>query len=369
MNRSYLFLGLSSPLSRQTGVAFLLLIMVLVLSTTTLLMMQVSRNKQSTLRSINTLDVMNFAKDALLGYALNQAVPGTLPCPDVDGDGDSDAVSGGCSAVAAWLPFRSLGLDDLRDSSGAKLWYVVDPTYTQGLVPYNSSADSNLRANGVDSAFVLLAPNTALDGQIRAAGNISRTNYFEGLNSDADVYVYQQNISDNNNDQVLSYPLGKFWALLENSIVLPVAATALNDYYASCGAYPWVAAFGAVSLDSVVSLQQGGLPLDSAVASDGSACAANLIVPSWLRSHWGDQLQYSFCLNTQGQCLNISGDRVVSTAAVLISPGISLTGQVRPSTQLSQYFENANQLNTTQFIYRFSSNHDGSFNDVVHTVP
>ena len=38
-------------------------------------------------------------------------------------------------------------------------------------------------------------------------------------------------------------------------------------------------------------------------------------------------------------------------------------------TELSQYFENANQLTTTQFFYQLLTNHDDNFNDVLQYLP
>jgi len=225
MNKSYhLFLNRRALHSRQSGVAFLLLIVVLVLSTATLMITQISRNQQTIARSTNTVDAMRLSRDALLGYALSQSVPGVLPCPDADGDGDSDVIGSGCSAVAAWLPFRTLGLDDIRDSSGAKLWYAVDPNYTHGVAPFNSSSVSNLHANNEIAAFVLLAPNVSLDGQVRAPGSTNRGRYFEDLNGDSDPYVYRQNLSEENNDQLLSYTTKQFWTLIENSVVLSLGS-------------------------------------------------------------------------------------------------------------------------------------------------
>lgn len=335
----------------------------------TLIVAQVSRNQQTVMRSEKTTNAMRTARDALLGYAISQPIPGVLPCPDIDGDGDADATASGCSAVAAWLPFRTLGLDNLTDASGADLWYVVDPDYTGTVTPFNSSSLSNLRVNGALAAFLILAPNLTFDGQSRMAGNLNRANYFEGSNGDADPYVYQQAQSQDNNDQLLAYALTDFWALFEKSVVLPEAVNALNTYYSACAAYPWSATFNSGgALASVTGLQQGNLPLDTSLASSGS-CASTLSVPGWLRTHWGDKLQYSFCLSAQGQCLSITGDVTASATSLVIGSGVPLSGQFRPSAQLSQYFENVNQLATTQFVSRLPKNHDGSFNDVLQYLP
>ena len=49
---------------------------------------------------------------------------GDLPCPDRDDDGDADAVPGCDTAALALgrLPWKTLGLPDLRDGDGERLW-------------------------------------------------------------------------------------------------------------------------------------------------------------------------------------------------------------------------------------------------------
>src|SRR4029453_14573189 len=77
------------------------------------------------------------AKAALIGFAagVNLAAgaspPGDSPCPDRDDDGDADAVPGCDTAAFALgrLPWKTLGLPDLRDGDGERLWYVVSSSY------------------------------------------------------------------------------------------------------------------------------------------------------------------------------------------------------------------------------------------------
>jgi len=341
----------------------------LVLTSTVLVLGQVSRNQHIIGREANTTAQLQSARDALLGYALSQQPPGVLPCPDTDGDGDADSTGGACDAVAALLPFRTLGLDRLMDASGTSLWYAVDPIYAVGSAPFNSSRLSNLNVNDTPVAFVLMAPGETLNGQVRPSGNLTPSNFFEGASGDTDTYRYEQQASDDNNDRLLPYFSGAYWALIENSVVLPTAVATLVNYASVCGAYPWAATFNSASLESVNSLQQGGLPVDSSTASNASVCSANLVLPSWFHDHWAAIIQYSMCQNAQGQCLLVTGDESASTAAIVIAPGIAIAGQSRPSSLLSQYFENVNQLTINQFLYRSIKNHDGSVNDVLHYLP
>jgi len=353
----------------QSGVAFLLFITVMVLTGTLLVVGKLPLNQEQYERQTSNYKHLQTAQDALLGYALSQATPGVLPCPDVNGDGDGDNVSGGCSQLKGWLPFRTLGLDDLRDTTGAKLWYVIDPEYTVGAVPFNSSSVSLLSQNGQSLAFAVLAANAALTNQVRTTTFSDASNYLEGVNSDTDPFTVAYRRDSEHNDQLLAYSSAEFWALIENSVVIPAASAALNQYFTDCGAYPWAANFSEMPLNSVVGSQQGSLPSASSLASDGSGCASVLSLPTWLEDHWALSIQYQFCLNTQGQCLSINGDETSFATAALVAPGAALVGQDRSGITLDNFFENENSSTSTIIEIRNPSNHSVSFNDVVAFIP
>ncbi len=74
------------------------------------------------------------AKSALIGYAVavdlsGAGRPGDLPCPDRDDDGDADAVPICNGAALGRLPWKTLGLPDLRDGDGERLWYAVSSSF------------------------------------------------------------------------------------------------------------------------------------------------------------------------------------------------------------------------------------------------
>jgi hypothetical protein len=76
------------------------------------------------------------AREALLAYAADRPIdsrvgPGYLPCPDIDDDGWAEATCGSLSGDVGQaqrlgrLPWKTLGLPDLRDGHGERLWYAV----------------------------------------------------------------------------------------------------------------------------------------------------------------------------------------------------------------------------------------------------
>jgi hypothetical protein len=80
------------------------------------------------------------AREALLAHAADRPIdarvgPGYLPCPDLDDDGWAEATCGsltghlGQEERLGRLPWKTLGLPDLRDGYGERLWYAVSTRY------------------------------------------------------------------------------------------------------------------------------------------------------------------------------------------------------------------------------------------------
>lgn len=151
--------------------------------------------------------VLQQAKEALLGYALTYAEinpnspPGYLPCPDFNGDGLSDAPCGAANQSAIGrLPWRTLKLGPLRDSSGNCLWYAVSGRYKPAPAgAVSTEADgrfllfdetlNSLNGPNQDAAAiaVIIAPGSAHAGQNRnvsmaAATECGSTNAGDGIN-------------------------------------------------------------------------------------------------------------------------------------------------------------------------------------------
>ncbi|HEV8519801.1 MAG TPA: hypothetical protein VGQ54_14595, partial [Burkholderiales bacterium] len=78
------------------------------------------------------------AKAALIGYAVawRLDIPGPtprvgdFPCPDMNNDGTAGAsCSNGGGTTLGRLPWKTLGLPDLRDGDGERLWYAVSTNF------------------------------------------------------------------------------------------------------------------------------------------------------------------------------------------------------------------------------------------------
>lgn len=127
---------LNNILKIQRGQALLVLLLLLVLGAGTAFYVFVSPASSAVERDKVTAAALAQAKAALIGYAVGVNFtgggerPGDLPCPDLN---DSGAFgSPNCNTQASRigrLPWRSLGLPDLRDGDGERLWYAVSNNF------------------------------------------------------------------------------------------------------------------------------------------------------------------------------------------------------------------------------------------------
>src|SRR6185436_5506383 len=90
------------------------------------------------------------AREALLAFAADRAIDtvvgaGYLPCPDLDNDGWAEPTCGslagdiGQDERIGRLPWKTLGIADVRDGDGERLWYAVSAKY-KGLLNCAASA-------------------------------------------------------------------------------------------------------------------------------------------------------------------------------------------------------------------------------------
>lgn len=356
-------------LQRPRGVATLVLLTIVLLAVTTIMVTSLSVSQRRTVQVKQDADTLNVAAEALRGYSLRHSIPGSLPCPDTTGDGFGNPAVGGCQRQLGLFPYRTLNTDALTDSSGAALWYAVELALVNNAVGLkNSSTAVSLNIDGLAMVAVLIAPGAAINGQNRVL--LNTTDFLEGINADASMQNYSDVSDVGRNDHLLGISQMSHWTLV-SKVAVNEARNLLLAYQASCGEFPFAAAIGGTG-DSVNGLQHGLMPFLSALPEDwGAACAGGAapVPASWLLTHWADEIQYRMCTSVEGSCLMVTGDSNQSAAAVVVSAGSALSGQNRPSAQLSDYFENENGgAPDNEFRFHKLANLNGSFNDILRVV-
>ncbi len=309
------------------GAALIALIVAIVLAIAWLLVATLNARVQRTaLERNDNADVLAQAKAALIGWMATNAAdsggrnPGRLPCPEAPGfigTSNEGIAAGGCSDPAIGrLPWRTLGLPELRDASGEPLWYVVSPGWAlpggSATLTINSDTPGALTLDGRANAAValIIAPGPALeispDAAQGAAGCAARTqrrgttppdpaDYIECARLASAPYAFWSAAPDNNanpvqNDQVLAIMSTEIAPQLEAAVaeraqrdLAPlVAAAALQMPGATSGhpVYPFATAWGdpsASAYNGTVGTSWGLLP----VARSRKACSLNPADPTF----------------------------------------------------------------------------------------
>lgn len=124
---------------RQDGAVLLIFASMLALALSAALLTRVHRATNAEREGIDIRALAN-ARDALIAFATTVAPdtaakrPGDLPCPDLDNDGDAEATCIAQAQRLGRLPWKTLGIPDLRDSSGERLWYAVSARFKRNNV-------------------------------------------------------------------------------------------------------------------------------------------------------------------------------------------------------------------------------------------
>jgi hypothetical protein len=257
--------------SKQNGQALLAMVMIFIAASAYVLVTKLNANARQYSNQSSNQAVLNEAKAALIGYAINfpeiDAIsgtdpingPGYLPCPDRDNDGDTDAgsCSSGGNTTIGRFPYKTLDVSELRDSSGARLWYALSDNYRNNpqLEPLNSEIPGQLTVDGNgDIVAVIIASGAPIGNQNRDVTDTNIlteiANYLETENNDLDLdfnSIDPSVIDDSDfNDRLITITRQELMAVIEKR-VLGEAKTALTTYKTTAtppaGAYPWLSPF------------------------------------------------------------------------------------------------------------------------------
>ena len=220
-------------------------------------------------RAQYTMEALRQAKSALIAYAASEQwqkyksdssfQPGALPCPDQDGDGDSDCYGSTTSSQIGRLPWKTLGINDVRDASGQRPWYALSYNFRKltGSTVINSDTEGQLTITGTAPATkvvaIVFAPGQALQNQNRNPGDSAAynnpANYLEGFDlSDPVHFKFTTNSlsSDTLNDRLLAITQADVMSAVEPVVAASIERDVkplLSAYFTQWGAYPFPSAF------------------------------------------------------------------------------------------------------------------------------
>jgi hypothetical protein len=278
-------------------------------------------------RKKHNAEVLARAKLALIGYVAAQAAksgennPGAFPCPEgaafvgVDAtEGTAGGTVGAPTCVSVGrLPWRTIGLDKLVDSTGEPLWYVVGPTWrkttTTTLTTINSGTAGDITVDGSSVVALIIAPGMPIDAQAATgctarqqtkfrtapSATMNASDYLECFDS-ATLVFSSTSGSTVRNDQLVSISTAEVMPAIEAAVadrinreIAPVLATVYGSSLwgtsASAPAFAFPAAFADPSTSGFLGqagLTQGLLPFNyhSASCPGGDPrCLSNVV--SW----------------------------------------------------------------------------------------
>lgn len=132
---------LNQASTKQKGAALIIFAVIAALLATTFLVSQLDSNGARIARDKKTVAALAEAKVVLIGYAtavdISAAGPrlGDMPCPDLNNDGIAETSCGNAAGTTQQanrigrFPWKTLGVDDLRDGYGERLWYAVSNNF------------------------------------------------------------------------------------------------------------------------------------------------------------------------------------------------------------------------------------------------
>jgi len=353
---------------RQRGQALLFTLTLLMLLGVSSFFVFLSPSSARLRQEERTTGILMAAKEALIGYAAASATrPGQLPCPDMNNDGFAEAADtglNGCpSGNVGRLPWRTLGLEDMREGAGERLWYAVAPDFarnstgccfdvdTKGTLTVYQDSTANVMTS--QAVAVIFAPGATLPAQLRDGANANNpANYLDttaGV-SNAAISSFISAASWDTlppspppspfNDRLVIIDTAQLWTVVEKRIAREMLAL-LKRYRdtSACNCYPWAA--NDFDDDSVTGRESGMVPIENALPETWSSLG--ITVPSYMigSNEWGKRFFYTVAANqteyhTAG---TLTADGVANKDLVVITPGPA--GASRPSTNLSDYIEDA----------------------------
>jgi type II secretory pathway pseudopilin PulG len=380
--------------ARQAGIALIALVAFIGIAAAVFVVRSLNADALAAAQNQRTVEALQVAREALLAFAAadDNNRPGTLPCPDINGDGDSLATTeysgSNCVSSIGRLPWKRLRIPELRDASGELLWYAVSPAFNNAgpnnvMPAFMTGNTSNmLTINGLPGTFgaIVFAPGPALQGQIRSGVALdSHVNYLDGVNATPTLAFSAQLPGPAFNDRLLPISSADLVAAAGRRVSREVAE-ALRGYFDFHGFLPAPSAFdelACVNTDliapgdcpSTPGILAGRLPASmapaaayDAVGSDRpqnrpSSALLNGTADSaqygqiWLqRQHWREHVIYLVSQNCVGppatKCptgsldLRGAGGNVDNARFIVLVAGMPRPGQSRASPADKQSFGN-----------------------------
>jgi hypothetical protein len=407
---------------RQRGAVFIVMLVFLIMGAVTFLVSSLNSSAVQIKRDEVTAMALAQAKEALIGRAVaDSSSPGSFPCPDTNDDGFAQSPvgppGGNCPSYIGRLPWKSLGLPDLRDGYNEKLWYVLSPNFRDNvaantinsnskgiLLVYDNSGITPITSEAV---AIIFAPGNSIGAQQRDTANQNNAqNYLDVGPSSINNYTaagpfIAANKTSIFNDRLMIIKASDIMPVVETRVAKELLAALISYQSANSHNYPHPA--NLTGCTSASCLSASTVCIGKIPATDATLAP---LLPTWFTpNNWFDVIYYTAGTNsltagsagsgTIGWGKNgkgyggLSGTgtvagtavgsgtgcyattlhvSVTSVQALFLMPGLASSGVTRTgltSANLSQYFEDIENQNLNDLYVLPTS----TSNDLLYTLP
>ncbi len=373
--------------SKQRGISVLLIIFILSIGALSYLGVSLNANSVKSQRDQQTNRALAEAKAAIISWSVTNSTPGRLPCPEETAnigfptEGNSRSTCDTVETRIGRLPWRTLGIEDVRDGNGDKLWYVISDGFRTGTI--NSDSPSQLTVDGVagGAVAIIFSPGSPINDSRPTPTNVAPpdiTLYLDQSNNDGDSSFITTGAADNFNDKVLLITHQELFNPVEKRVA-GEALNCLNDYALNTGGgtYPWPAPLDpmlAPSYDGLADTTFGRLP-DSPMGGNWSGTCYIPVGGAGWWLNWKELVFYGIAdeykppgpVSACVVCLTINTNQAnPNKSVVVIVAGQALAGQNRGTNAekgtLGNYLEAENNNGDTLFVQQSTT---AIFNDTV----
>lgn len=368
------------PRAMQNGQALLALLAILAVGIGALVYSMVSPVTPLIQNDKITYAALAQAKTALIGRAASDGNrPGSLPCPDlvtnipginVPNDGVADLFVGNeCPTYIGRLPWRTLGLGDLRDGSGERLWYALSRSFRDddSAQPINSDTVGQLTITGTAPLnkviAIVFAPGAVVGSQVRDTVNENTVaNYLEGGNEASGATTFTTGaVSATFNDKLLAITSDALFPVVEMRVAREARA-ALQAFYSANGFFPFANAYSDNSYRCTEDQYGDRIPrffTDKCKVDPADPDWKGVAWASWFfNNNWHRVVFYAVaskcakpsspaCSNASGGMLTVSSMPPPNSTiqALIIMPGRAFAGQARPCATVTDCLEDSENTN------------------------
>lgn len=394
----------------------MVMLVIMVMGALTFLVSSLSKSGMQIERDKVTAAALAQAKEALIGYAASASTPGKLPCPEdtsrigTSTEGQALSSCSNSSPTIGRLPWRTLGLGDIRDANGDKLWYVLSAGFRNS--PINSDTPAQLTVDGISNKAVaiIFSVGAPINGQSRPTPTSSSppdiTQYLDSSNNGGGN-TFVSTGPGNFNDRLLLVTHDDLFHVVEKRVAREVV-NALDEYYCgfanvdSSGScitlggnryYPSPADFNDTSClgNSNISsacisgaTSRGRIPANPTIAWDAASILRGASSGNWFQANaWREVVFYTVataCTDGTSNCTsgdltlnNPSGTALNNQKVIVIATGSALAPpQTRDNSDkvlLSNYLEDENLMPLDNLYTKNSASPSAPFNDIATSIP